>query len=60
MFFFTISQFQNGGESRWFTCKKRLEREEAGVKEEGGGDEGKICDSISHNVQYNAKYQMIS
>ena len=40
--------------------KKDLEREEAGEKEEGGGDEGKICDSVTHNVQFNAKYQMIS
>ena len=31
-----------------------------GKKKEGGGDEGEVCDSVTHNMQFNVNSQMIS
>ena len=40
---------------------KTGERGERREEERGRrGDESKVCDSVTHNVQFNAKSQMIS
>ena len=39
---------------------KKTELVRVGWEKEGGGVEGKVCDFITHNMQFNPKCQMIS
>ena len=45
---------------QWKKGRLKGGEEEAGKKAQGGRDEVEVCDSITHNVQFDANCQMIS